>query len=210
VYDLSRYSIIWRPAIAITNNNYMHLPLDLADKLINDRVEFKLYAAEQVLDRLRQLEKDGSINSSNIPRVIWEINIECLLAHLVGAVDALLVRINDKLNLGLNIKNVNSGPKNLATINNKLNRQGKGQSLQDLNLAIKEKCWLWTLKDVRNQGLHRSLINIHVAVGGERNIISLRTDPQTDLGIIPYLEDSINRTRKLIEDILRNEPLLRI
>jgi hypothetical protein len=191
--------------IAITNNNYMYLTLDLANKLINDRVEFKLYAAEQVLDRLKQLEKDGSINSSNIPRVIWEINIECLLAHLVGAVDALLVRINDKLNLGLNIKNVN-----LATINNKLNGQGKGQSLQDLNLAIKEKCWLWTLKDVRNQGLHRSLINIHVAVGSERNIISLRTDPQTDLGIIPYLEDSINRTRKLIEDILQNEPLLRI
>jgi hypothetical protein len=183
----------------------MNLPLDLADKLINDRVEFK-----QVLDRLKQLEKDGSINSSNIPRVIWEINIECLLAHLVGAVDALLVRINDKLNLGLNIKNVNSGPKNLATINNKLNGQGKGRLLQDLNLAIKEKCWLWTLRDVRNQGLHRSLINIHVAVGGERNIISLRTDPQTDLEIIPYLEHNINRTRKLIEDILRNEPLLRI
>jgi hypothetical protein len=24
VYDLSRYSIIWRLAIAITNNNHMH------------------------------------------------------------------------------------------------------------------------------------------------------------------------------------------
>jgi hypothetical protein len=33
--------------------------------------------------------------------------------------------------------------------------------------------------------------------------VLLRTDPQTDLAIIPYLEDSINRTRKLITCIIK-------
>jgi hypothetical protein len=203
------------------NNNSLQLSSDLANKLIENRVEFKLYAAKQVLDRLKQLEKEGSISSSNIGRVKWEMNIECLLAHLVGSVDAILVRINDKLRLGQDVKYVNSSPTGLKAINDKLNAQGNGKLLEDLNTAIQPKSWLWTLKDVRNQGLHRSLINIRVKVGMHDDVntgkswsdgyeISLRTDPQTDLAIIPYLEDSINRTKKLIEDIIQNEPLLKI
>jgi hypothetical protein len=102
----------------------------------------------------------------------------------------------------------------MKVINDKLNAQGKCKLLEDLNIAlndsVKEKCWFWTLKDIRNQGLHRSLINKHVRVGGVRTVVSLRTDPQTGLEIIPYLEDSINRTKKLINDIIQNEPLLKI
>jgi hypothetical protein len=206
---------------AFNNNNSLLLSLDLANKLIEDRMEFKLYAAQQVLDGLKRLEKEGLISSSNISRVKWEMNIECLLAHIVGSVGALLVRINDKLRLGLDVKNVNSSPRSMKDINDKLNAQGKGKLLEDLNTAIQPKCWFWTLKDVRNQGLHRSLINIHVRVGiyddvntgktrSDTSKVLLRTDPQTDLEIIPYLQDSINRTRKLIEDVMQNEPLLKI
>jgi hypothetical protein len=88
------------------------------------------------------------------------MDIECLLAHLIGSVDALLVRINDKIGLGLNIKNVNSGPKSLTVINNELDRRGKYNLLRDLIEANKNKpCeeigWFWTLKDVRNKGMHR-------------------------------------------------------
>jgi hypothetical protein len=177
-------------------------------------VQYKLYAAQQALECLKQLEKQGSFSSSNIHRVRWEMKIESMLAHLVGSVDALLVRINEKLRLGLDIKCVNSSPRGMKVINDKLNVQGKGKLLEDLNDAVndavKEKCWFWTLKDIRNQGLHRSLINKHVRVGGTRTIVSLKTDPQTDLEIIPYLEDSINRTKKLINNIIQNEPLLKM
>ncbi|MFL6337989.1 MAG: hypothetical protein ACJ72F_04605 [Nitrososphaeraceae archaeon] len=38
--------------------------------------------------------------------------------------------------------------------------------------------------------------------------VSLRTDPQTDLEVIPYLEDSFNKIKNLIDDIIRNEPSL--
>jgi hypothetical protein len=93
------------------------------------------------------------------------MNIECLLAHLVGSVDALLVRINGKLGLGLDIKYVNSSSSRLANINNKLNAAGKDKLLEDLNMAIQPQSWFWILKELRNQGLHRSLINIHVNVG---------------------------------------------
>jgi hypothetical protein len=54
--------------------------------------------------------------------------------------------------------------------------------------AIQPKSSFCILKNLRNQGMHISLINIHVRVGSSRNIVSLRTDPQTNLEIIPYLE----------------------
>jgi hypothetical protein len=36
------------------------------------------------------------------------------------------------------------------------------------------------------------------------------TNPQTDLEVLPYLESSINKTKNLVEDIIKNEPLLKI
>jgi hypothetical protein len=71
-----------------------------AKKLLQDRVQFKLYAAKQHLENVRILDKDGeSINAYPQTRVYSEMEIECLLFQLVGSVDALLFRINDKLNL---------------------------------------------------------------------------------------------------------------
>ncbi|MFL6322523.1 MAG: hypothetical protein ACJ71K_08800 [Nitrososphaeraceae archaeon] len=63
------------------------------------------------------------------------------------------------------------------------------------------------------------MINKHVSVGLFENVntdkssssgtrVSLRTDPQTDLEVIPYLEDSFNKIKNLIDDIIRNEPSL--
>jgi hypothetical protein len=44
----------------------------------------------------------------------------------------------------------------------------------------------------------------------DRNKVLLKTDPQTDLEIIPYLEDSINKTKILTENIIKSEPLLKM
>jgi hypothetical protein len=69
----------------------MPLPEYNASDLLNQRIKFKLFAAEQELESLRELEKSGiNISStSDVPRVMWEIKIECILAHLVGSVDSL-------------------------------------------------------------------------------------------------------------------------
>ena len=42
----------------------------------------------------------------------------------------------------------------------------------------------------------------------DKNKVSLRGNPQTDLEVIPYLEDNIDRTKNLIDYIIRKEPLL--
>jgi hypothetical protein len=142
------------------------------------------------------------------------------------------------LSLGLNIKEVNSGG-GMETINNKLTAKGRGKLLEDLNVALKnpketleekkklgekialeeKECWLWILRDLRNQGLHRSLINKHVRNSlfddvntgkswSSRPRVSLVTNPQTDLEIIPYLQDSYDKINNLIENIIHNESSL--
>jgi hypothetical protein len=202
--------------------------------LLEDRVKFKLYAAEQELTYLKNSDKRGSsISSSTAARVTWEMKIECLLANLVGSVDALLIRINDKLGLGMKIKDVNSGPPSVSEIKKRLNTHvgGKSNLLDPLDLALdpgdyttnppKDPGYLWTLRDLRNQGMHRNLINIHVHVSlhedlntdrswSDRNRVFLKTDPQVNLEIIPYLEDSLLKTTNLVETIIASEPLLKI
>jgi hypothetical protein len=63
------------------------------------------------------------------------------------------------------------------------------------------------LTDLRNTGTHRSIINVSFAGGDTR--ITFIEDPKSDLEIIPYLDDRIQRMRDLIDNIIRKEPLLR-
>lgn len=182
------------------------------------------------MSNLKELEKNGSgISSAAVPRVMWEMKIECLLAHLVGAVDALLIRINDKLGLGLKDFQVNSSPSRMKEINQRLNSLGKSNLLIPLNDSQdpgdntenppKDPGWLWILKDLRNQGMHRKLINIHTVASiheqinsgdswSDKNRVYLITNPQTNLEIIPYLEESLVKTRDLIAAIIASEPSL--
>jgi hypothetical protein len=140
--------------------------------------------------------------------VHWEMEIECLLAQLIGSIDALLIQINRKLGLGLDEKSIYSNERVVNMMNEKLNAKGKGGLLADLQSAVASGEWLWTLRDLRNQGLHTNLLNMHFRRGITENV-SLRIHPQTDLEIITYLEDNINRIKNLIYDVIKNETSLR-
>src|ERR1051325_9579800 len=67
-------------------------------KLLHDRVEFKLYAAERHLNRLKEIGDDIAKDNA---RIEVEVEIDCFLSHLVGAVGSLLSEINEKLELGI-------------------------------------------------------------------------------------------------------------
>ena len=73
------------------------------------------------------------------------MEIECLLFQLVGSVNALLFRINDKLGLGLNKKSIYSNEDTVKKISNKLNTLGKGKLLT-VQIVVKENEWFWTLE----------------------------------------------------------------
>jgi hypothetical protein len=181
------------------------LSAEAARKLLEDRIEFKLYAAEQNLKNLKFLDQNGvGINSSFQSRVHSEIEIECLLAQLIGSIEALLFRINGKLAVGLNERSIHTDEKTVNAISDRVITSGRGDLLAELRYALKQKEWLWTLRELRNRGMHRELINIQVTPGIRRSI-RLMTDPQTDLEVLPYLELSVNRIRNIVESIVRKE-----
>lgn len=66
--------------------------------------------------------------------------------------------------------------------------------------------WLKIVTDLRNTSTHRSIINVRFAKGNMH--ISLREDSDSDLEIIPYLDDRIQKMRDLIDTIISREPLL--
>jgi hypothetical protein len=80
--------------------------------------------------------------------------------------------------------------------------------------------WLDRVNELRNTGVHRNIINIRKSTTIEDSLSSKTTrssrwrisftveDGQT-LQIIPYLDDSIQTMKVLIESIISKEPLLR-
>ena len=184
----------------------IEMPNTTVKALLENRIEFRFYAAEKHLQALTDMQAKGETPNNSVGRLNWELEIEELLFHLVGAMDCLLVRINERLNLGLENRKVNA-----INVCKKLRLKKRNDLIKELwyllNPHNRVRSWLKILTDLRNTGMHRSIINISFA-GGNMNITFVE-DPQADSDIIPYLDDHIQRMRDLIDNIIRKEPMLR-
>ena len=184
----------------------IEMPNTTVKALLENRIEFRFYAAEKHLQALTDMQAKGETPNNSVGRLNWELEIEELLFHLVGAMDCLLVRINERLNLGLENRKVNA-----INVCKKLRLKKRNDLIKELWYSLnphnRVRSWLKILADLRNTGMHRSIINISFA-GGNTNITFVE-DPQADSDIIPYLDDHIQRMRDLIDNIIRKEPLLR-
>lgn len=184
----------------------IEMPNTTVKALLENRIEFKFYAAEKHLQALTDMQAKGETPKNSVGRLNWELEIEELLFHLVGAMDCLLVRINERLNLGLENRKVNA-----INVCKELRLKKRNDLIKELwyllNPHNRVRSWLKILTDLRNIGMHRSIINISFA-GGNTNITFVE-DPQADSDIIPYLDDRIQRMRDLIDNIITKEPLLR-
>lgn len=184
----------------------IEMPNTTVKALLENRIEFKFYAAEKHLQVLSDMQAKGETPNNSVGRLNWELEIEELLFHLVDAMDCLLVRINERLNLGLENRKVNA-----INVCKKLRLKKRNDLIKELwdllNPHNRARSWLKILTDLRNTGTQRSIINISFA-GGNMNITFVE-DPESDSDIIPYLDDRIQRMRDLIDNIIRKEPLLR-
>lgn len=195
-----------------------------ANELVKDRIKFKFYAAEKHLNVLKGYEEEGETIAKDPSRVRFEIEMEDLLSHLIGAIDSLLFRINKKLSLGLKPQNVL-----LRTVNERLDSIGRKYILQDLNdlldLNLYPKSlypkgsWLSILYELRNEGMHRAIIPKRADLSLYENVNTgegwsgptktyFAADPESKLEMIPYLEDRIQKMKNLINGIMQKEPSL--
>src|SRR5438093_566208 len=177
-----------------------------AKALLEDRIEFKFYAAEKHLQILSDMQAKGRTPNNSDGRIDWELEIEELLFHLIGTMDCLLIRINERLKLGLEIRKVTA-----INVCKKLRLKKRNALIKELwdlvNPNNPVRSWLKILIDLRNTGTHRSIINVNFAEGNTH--ITFVEDPKSDLEIIPYLDDRIQRMRNLIDNIISKGPLVR-
>lgn len=181
-------------------------PRDLQD----DRIKFKIYCAEMHFQRIKDFQKVEEINSTFETRVKWEDEFECLLFHIIGAKDALLVRICDRFKLDID----EDYRADIDKINPKLKETGKVKILKRLNrLRSRKESWFWNLNKIRNHGTHTRLVNIRVyrGIGGAEvdDRITFRVQSNHSLPVLPYLEKCIKNMKELIEDMLNQDPALK-
>ena len=186
-------------------------------RLLNDRVEFKLYAAEQHLNRLKEIENAyGDIAKDNA-RIEVEMEADCFLSQLVGAVDSLLFQINDRLDLGIPTDRVN-----FSDVQSALSAKTKKiDLLSPLDGARQHGNWYYMLSELRNQLVYRTFLKkaipVHAFPQKPRQVRFLNVLREfegnpfyhiMDMEIIQYLEKSLHQVRELIFSIRGSEPLL--
>ncbi len=177
--------------------------------LLDDRVEFMLYASEGHLNELKHIkQRCGTIMGPLEIRVKTEIEIDCFLAHLLGAKDSLLFQLNSVLGLGIPMQDVK-----LETANIELNVRNKGDLLRCLNrIACEKTSWFWLLNEIRNHLLHRERIarRANVNIGNVNDsdqtvhfVEGARTkgNPFLEQDIISFLNDSLERMRILLDNV---------
>lgn len=189
----------------------MSISEDEAQDIFHDRIRFKFYCAEKHLNNLKSFaetkDSDGNkefFNKTFAIRIRWEDETECVLYHLIGALDALLYRMNEKFKFGLQPYQIT-----LKKITELLCQEHKEvQSL--LKPADEGTDWLHCLTKLRNIGTHRNFLNVKIAMspigyGGESNprIVSLRNAPDKD--VLSYLDESIHKMKELIDHIIEIE-----
>jgi hypothetical protein len=189
-------------------------------RLLNDRVEFKLYAAEQHLNRLKEIENAyGDIAKDNA-RIEVEMEVDCFSSQLVGAVDSLLFQINDKLDLGIPADRVS-----FTNVQSALSAKTKKiDLLSPLDRARQHGNWYYMLTVLRNQLVHKTFLKKVImpiddlAPSKPRQVRFLNVlgefegnnpfDHFMDMEVTQYLEKSLHQVRELIYLIRVSEPLL--
>ena len=196
----------------INLNDHSHYPKledNEVSKLLDDRIEFKLWSAKKHLDKLVKIENNyGGIMGKN--RIYAEDELDCYFAQIINARDALLMLINEKLLLNLLETNVI-----VDSINHKLKSKNKKYVLKELNdLSSNHTSWFWILNELRNKSIHTSILNKQAVASmsentndntsssNVKNYFLLPPDYKDPMQkeIIVFLYDSIEEMRKLIEN----------
>jgi hypothetical protein len=126
-----------------------------------------------------------------------EMEVDSFLYQMIGTVDSLLFKINDKFGLTIPSDRIE-----IDKIQSALSAETKSiDLLNDLDRANQYGNWYWTIKQLRNYSLGNSLIS-------EQSFEALANYTKSNMKIIPYFEQSLEYLEKLVESIRKREPKL--
>jgi len=145
-----------------------------------------------------------------------EIEIDGFLSQLYGSIDALFVLINDKLNLGLSLEQVNGG-----SVKSKLDSIGRSDLISDWEIARKPENCLGELSEFRHQTVHREKLrrmreydpckeqSIEYISKKQREI-SLSHSDYMPKEFVKYFEESLQNVKSLIYKIRMKDQVLQL
>ena len=184
----------------------MSISIDEATKVIEDRIRFKLYAAQYYLRQLKDLESKGQTPHDPRNRILWEMTSENLLFHLVGALDALLRRITEQYHVKIDTPRDFTIKKIYRKLGTKQGLLKEAYDLVDVNV-YRDGSWLSELFNLRNIGMHSAILNLGFSTNSkEVSFVGVR-EP---IAAIPYLEKAIQQMKVLITGIVNKDTSLRI
>jgi hypothetical protein len=178
---------------------FYHSALSIEDftKFQTDRISFKLYSCQLHLKNLKDFELKYKVLPSSDVRISMEMEIESFISQMIGTVDSLLFKINNKFRLSIPDDSIE-----IDKVQSALSSETKSfDLLNDLDEANQEGNWYWTIKQLRNYSLDNSLIS-------QDAFELLANYTKTNMKLIPYFEQSLNHLQKLIENIKIREPIL--
>ena len=156
--------------------------------LQSDRIIFKMFACEEHLKNIKNIESQHVDLLSKDARVRTEIEIDSLISQIIGTVDSLLFRIIDKFQLS----GIRKDRIEIPTVISGLSAESKGidlaKELQDANL---EGNWYWKIKDLRNYSLSGSLLSA-----------------EASLDVIPFFEQTLGQLKEFIKNSIMKEAIL--
>ncbi len=177
-------------------------------RFLSDRPKFKLYAAAQHLTNLKSIEARHESLAAIKARIPGEMEIDGFLEQMLGAVYSLFVEINEKLDLGIPMKDLD-----FSRVQSALSaRTKKIDLLSDLDKARHYGGWYWDLVELKNSSMRASISTI-IVEGQDPAEVFFRRDPRDpdstpmDLQVIPYLEQCLSSMERLI-DTIRTDPTL--
>lgn len=165
--------------------------------LVGNRTDFKLAVCRIHLDRLKQIEHETGSLSSTAGIGEAEKELDEFLYQIVSAKESLLQEINEKvLASKISLDDVR-----LGTVNRELYKVGKSQVTRELNQICNPQHWLWLLNDFHNHSKHRMMISRHIFVNiNESSVRTKLIHPVTEVDIIPYCDDMLDKMTKLASD----------
>jgi hypothetical protein len=162
-----------------------------------DRTSFKLHACREHLRILKDIELNHNDLTLNDVRMNVEIEVDSFLYQMIGTVDSLLFKINDKFGLMIPSDRIE-----IDKIQSALSAETKSiDLLNDLDKANQHGNWYWTIKQLRNYSLGNSLIS-------QQAFEELSDYTKSIMKIIPYFEQSLQYLENLIDSIRKREPKL--
>lgn len=176
-------------------------------RLLYDRIEFKLYSASYHLKKIKEYKENHAGIHMDMDSVHMSIEIDCFLSQIYGSIDALLVLINEKLKLGLSINDVK-----IPKVKKKLQEINRSDLIVELEEALENGNWFSELYELRNQSVHREKLRImreydpfmdqaHVFISNNQRKISLNPSDYMQIEQIQYFEQSLEKVRDLIDTI---------